>query len=119
MARQSPSRHKLSAIEKEDDLNNDQIDELITRWHETRHTIRTLEEKEKHYKALIRKFMNVSDIDIVQGKDLEVQRTMQQRHIISKENLPTDIYDKYCQTRSIEIFYIRKRNTDKRNHKTI
>jgi|SRR5579872_3319787 len=101
----------MSYSENKDHINKEQLDSLITEWHEIRTKMHELEVKEKHHRDLIKKFMDNTGADIIQGKELEVKRGIQKRHILLRENMPKDIYEKYSQLKNVEIFYIRKRKS--------
>jgi regulator of sirC expression with transglutaminase-like and TPR domain len=100
----SPSKRRISSIDKKDgelSLNPDEIDDLITNWHDTKADIKELEVKEKRYKLLIHKLLDVTGSDAIKGKDLQVTRNSYKKILISKQMLPEDIFEKYSEEREI------------------
>jgi hypothetical protein len=109
----SPSRRRVSSIEKTENeqlnINPEEIDEILINWFESKQRSRELAEKERRYKQLIQRIMNLTNSDVIKGKDLQVTRQVQKRRFLLKENMPSDIYDKYSTTREISMLYLREK----------
>jgi len=110
--RTSPSRRKVSSIEKKDDdeltVNPTEIDELITNWYEVKNKIKELEEKEQRYKKLIHKLLDVTGSDAIKGKELMVKLSIQKRRFISKNLVPESIFNQYAKTQEIKFLTIKE-----------
>jgi len=113
----SPSRRRISSIRRkgkeEDDkeplsITPAEIDELIEKWNTTREEARALEQKQKKYRKLIGKIMNITEADVIKGKELQVIRKIQKRRTINRSDLPPDIFDQYSNTKNIEMYYIQE-----------
>lgn len=112
----SPSRRRVSSIRKgEDDPDEDplsitpsEIDELIERWNTAREQSRELAKKEKKYRRLMEKIMDITGAQIIKGKELQVTRTTQNRRTISREDLPPDIFQQYSKVKTVDMYYIRE-----------
>ena len=112
----SPSRRRVSSIRKgEDDPDEDrlsitpsEIDELIERWNTAREQSRDLAKKEKKYRRLMEKIMDITGAQIIKGKELQVTRTTQNRRTISGADLPPDIFQQYSKVKTVDMYYIRE-----------
>lgn len=112
----SPSRRRVSSIRKgEDDPDEDrlsitpsEIDELIERWNTAREQSRDLAKKEKKYRRLMEKIMDITGAQIIKGKELQVTRTTQNRRTISRADLPADIFQQYSKVKTVDMYYIRE-----------
>jgi len=114
----SPSRRRVSSIRKEHRENDpdedplsitpSEIDELIERWNTSREQSRELAKKEKKYRRLMEKIMDITGAQIIKGKELQVTRTTQNRRTISRADLPSDIFQQYSKLKTVDMYYIRE-----------
>lgn len=108
----SPSKLRLSTIQKNQNndisITPDEIDEIIMKWYDVKIESKKLNEKEKKYKDIIQRIMDLTNNNVIKGKDLSVIRKFQKRKFISRENLPSDIFNEYSIEKSISMMYIKE-----------
>ena len=109
----SPSRRRMSSIEKKNDddeltIDPSEIDQLITSWYEAKNQMKELTEKERRYKRMLNKILDLTGGDAIKGRDLQVTRRIQKRRFISKNLVPEDVFDRYAKTIEISALYIKE-----------
>jgi hypothetical protein len=98
----------------DEDINN-----LLDKWYEAKQEISSLEKKIEKYKLYVEDIMNKRNIDVLSSYKITVQRKEQNRTTISKKDLPSDIWDRYCKELFYNVFYISKKNNKIRKSKKI
>jgi hypothetical protein len=96
----------------DDDINN-----LLDKWYEAKQEISSLEKKIEKYKMYIEDIMNKRNIDVLSSDKITVQRKEQNRTTISKKDLPSDIWDRYCKELFYNVFYISKKGNIRKSKK--
>jgi len=96
----------------DDDINN-----LLDKWYEAKQEISSLEKKIEKYKMYIEDIMNKRNIDVLSSDKITVQRKEQNRTTISKKDLPSDIWDRYCKELFYNVFYISKKSNIRKSKK--
>jgi hypothetical protein len=96
----------------DEDINN-----LLDKWYEAKQEISSLEKKIEKYKLYVEDIMNKRNIDVLSSDKITVQRKEQNRTTISKKDLPSDIWDRYCKELFYNVFYISKKNKIRKSKK--
>ncbi len=123
----SPSKRNLSSIDRRDDrdlgndgrndnkegddgltITPDEIDEIIVKWHQAKEEAGYLREKETKYKKLLNRVMDLTGGDVIKGKDYKVVRRFQKRKCLVRDNIPKEIYEKYCTVKEIRMLYLKE-----------
>jgi hypothetical protein len=107
----SPSTRRLSSIRKDEEklsVDAEEIDEMIMKWDLLRRQSKELREKEQKYRKIIARIMDLTESDVIKGKDLSVTRRHQRRTFLTKANVPPEIYQQYGQVKEIVMFYIKE-----------
>jgi hypothetical protein len=108
---QSPSRRRLSSVERKDEglsISPDEIDEIIVKWYQARKETKELEEKERRYKLILNKVLDLTGGDVIKGRDLQVIRRVQKRRFLLKANVPAEIYERYSTVKNVQSLHIRE-----------
>jgi hypothetical protein len=96
---------------------DEDINSLLDKWYEAKQEISSLEKKIEKYKMYVEDIMNKRNIDILSSDKIIVQRKEQNRTTISKKDLPSDIWDRYCKELFYNVFYISKKGNKIRKSK--
>ncbi len=70
--------------------------------------MKSLEEKERRYKRMLNKILDLTKSDALKGKDLQVTRRIQRRRMISKNLVPAEVFEKYARVQEISALYIKE-----------
>ena len=89
-------------------INNEDIDNLLSKWYETKEEIALLENKCIKYKKLADKIMNDSEKNTIANSKYSLQRKQISKSTLSKNDVPSDLWDKYSKRTSYSAFYISK-----------
>lgn len=104
----SPSRiHKT----ENDQISLDpvEIDDLITDFYENKAQLQELMRKEKRLKGLIHRLLDITNSNIIKGRALELTRRIQNRRIITRSDVPQDIFDQYSRPIEVPMLYIKSK----------
>lgn len=80
----------------------------VEKYLELKSQISELEKRAKKYKDRIELFMNFKSKDKVSFDNIIVSRTLTTRTGLSKQNVPKDIFDKYCTKTSYYTYSFKK-----------
>jgi hypothetical protein len=109
----SRSKTSPSRIHKVDDekvsLDPAEIDDLITDFYETRTQLQELERKGKRLKALIHRLLDVTNSNVIKGRALELTRRIQKRRVITKSDVPQEIFDEYSRSIEVQMLYVKSK----------
>lgn len=104
----SPSRiHK--AENEEVSLDPAEIDGLITDFYETKQQTQELMRKEKRLKNLIHRLLDITNSNLIKGRALELSRRVQQRRVITRSDVPQDVFDQYSRSIEVQMLYVKNR----------
>ena len=82
------------------------IDDLLGKWYKTKEEITLLEEKCEKYKKVTEKIMNQTEKDILKSDSYSFKKIDIVRSTISKNNVPSDIWDKYSKKTRYSSFHL-------------
>lgn len=96
--------------------NNDNInmDDILTKFIETKSKIDELEKKHEKYRKMIEEYMMKEDLEKIEhynqvdGQKYKLKKMMMSRETISKKELPKDIWDKYCKSSTYSMIRLTK-----------
>ena len=98
---------------------NDDIENLLSKWHEAKQEISILEKKIEKSKSIATNLMDKENIDTITSNNFVLNRREQNRMTIGKKDLPEDIWNRYCKELFYNVFYISKKNSEKKLRKSI
>lgn len=84
------------------------LDTLFKEWYNLKKNLSKLQEREEDIKKMVNKIMKIEKTSKLEGDDFKVEKRYQKRKLISRKDLPEDIFDKYCKEKEIEILYLKK-----------
>lgn len=90
-----------------DDYNNSCTQKDVEKYLELKTQINELEKRAKKYKDRIEDYMNSKSKDKVKFDNLVVSRTLTTRASLSKQNVPKDVFDKYCTKTSYYTYHFK------------
>ena len=91
------------------DYSNEDIDTLLEKWYETKQQIALLEKKCDKYKKYAEKIMNNSDISQLSNNLYTLTKREMSRDVLSKDDLPKEIWNKYSRNISYPMYLIKKK----------
>jgi len=97
---------------------SDDIENLLSKWHEAKQEIAVLEKKIEKYKAVATNLMDKNNIDVLTSSNFVLNRKEQNRTTISRKDLPEEIWNRYCKELFYNVFYISKK-TEKKLRKSM
>lgn len=96
------------------DSNNNNIEEIMTKFIETKIKIEELEKKYEKYRKSIEHHMMKEDLEKIEhynpidGKKYKLKKMIMSRETISKKELPKEIWDKYCKSSTYSMIRLTK-----------
>jgi hypothetical protein len=85
------------------------MEEMIEKWAYAREMQGQWEKKSEEYKNKVREIMIREDRQVHETEMYTIQRTTQQREIMSKKTTPADVWTKYALPQRIECITLKKR----------
>ena len=92
---------------------NEDIENLLSKWHEAKQEIAGLEKKIEKYKSIATNIMDKENVDILTSNNFVLNRKDQNRTTISRKDLPEEIWNTYCKELFYHVFYISKKGENK------
>lgn len=80
----------------------------LQKWYNAKTQMDELEKKIKSYKLIISKELNTKGIDKLKIGDITVSRRRTTRFHLSKENVPSHIWNDYAVRCSYDVFHLKK-----------
>ena len=93
------------------------IDDLLSNWYKAKQEICLLEQKCEKYKKVSEKIMSQSDKNTLNTSSYSLKKIDIVRNTISKNDAPTDIWDKYSKRHNYSSFYLTPANKTKKSPK--
>lgn len=85
------------------------IDTILEKWDHAKKQ-KVLYDKEcDRYKDAVERYMNKKEKDMVDGDDFSVTRRSNTRQILSKENTPIEIWDRYAKRFTYMSYHLKRR----------
>ena len=91
-----------------DKINTKDIDELLSKWDETKKEIAQLEKKLEKYKLYADNIINNSGKEEIKTSKYTLKRKIINKSTLSKSDVPVEIFKKYSKISSYPVFYISK-----------
>ena len=95
-------------------MNDDNVNTLLEKWFLAKQQINDLESKIDKYKKIAENIMDHRMSDEIKNDKYILQKKDINRTSISKNDLPPDIWNKYCKENFYSAFYISKVNEKKK-----
>jgi hypothetical protein len=93
------------------------IDDLLSNWYKTKQEITLLEQKCEKYKKVAEKIMSQKEKDILKSDSYSLKKIDIVRSTISKNDVPSDIWDKYSKKTSYSSYYLNTLDKDTKTTK--
>tara|TARA_Y100000389_G_scaffold121621_1_gene119037 strand:- start:655 stop:918 length:264 start_codon:yes stop_codon:yes gene_type:complete len=85
------------------------IDTLLEKWDSAKKEKSVLEKDCERYKDAIERYMNKKDKDIISGENFIVSRRTNTRQQLSKQNVPPEIWERYCTRYTYKSYHLKKK----------
>ena len=85
------------------------IDTLLEKWDYAKKEKSVLEKDCERYKDAIERYMNKKDKDIISGENFIVSRRTNTRQQLSKQNVPPEIWERYCTRYTYKSYHLKKK----------
>jgi hypothetical protein len=89
-----------------DRITNDDITNLLEKWHTAKTDIAELEAQCEKYKRLATKIMRERGQDSLSSKNLTLKRKDLSRSSLAKKDVPPDVWRKFSNSVSYQAFYL-------------
>lgn len=89
----------------------DEIDTILLKWSNAKTEMDELEKKILRYRKQIDQLLRKNEMTQYENHDYKVRRQVQQRSLMSKKTVPTEIWEKYSIPQTIECLLITKKKT--------
>lgn len=86
----------------------DDIDNLLEKWHAAKQEISLLEKKCEKYKKYSELIMSQKNTDSLSNTNYSLTKREMNRTILAKDDVPTEIWNKYSKNISYPMFIIKK-----------
>lgn len=93
------------------------IDDLLSNWYKTKQEITLLEQKCEKYKKVAEKIMSQKEKDVLNSDSYSLKKIDIVRSTISKNDVPSDIWDKYSKKTSYSSYYLNTLDKDTKTTK--
>lgn len=93
------------------------IDDLLSNWYKAKQEIYLLEQKCEKYKKVSEKIMSQLDKNTLNTSSYSLKKIDIVRNTISKNDVPSDIWDKYSKRNKYSSFYLTPANKIKKSPK--
>lgn len=87
-------------------MNSNEL--TLRKWYDAKTQIDDLEKKIKGYKLIILKELNTKGVDKIKAGDITVSRRRTTRFHLSKENVPSHVWNDYAVRCSYDVFHLKK-----------
>jgi hypothetical protein len=85
------------------------IGTILQKWHEAKKKAAILDQKIKKYKLQIAKEMNRREMDKLSGNGYSISRRRNTRTYVTKESVPSSIWNQYSTRCSYDSFHLVKK----------
>lgn len=86
---------------------------LLEKWYETKEQISSLEKKLDKYKKYAEKIMDNNDLESLSSSTFSLTKREMSRNILSKDDVPLEVWNKYSRNITYPMFVIRKKKDKK------
>jgi len=93
-----------------DDISvRDSTIKLVDKWYSTKQEIAKLEKKCDDYKEVLDRLMVKLDTDRLEGSDMCLKKTRVTKALLTKKDVPPEVWDKYATTTTYTTYTFSKR----------
>jgi hypothetical protein len=93
-------------MSKKTSISANDIEILLIKWHDAKEKIAELQKRVEKYKKLADKIMDVKGEDVVVTNDFTLRRRDMTRTTITKQDVPSDIWNEYCHKCTFKTYYL-------------
>lgn len=87
-------------------MSNTDITTLLERWDKDKKKVAELETRIEKYKKLANKLMDKQGQDKLNSDEFTLKRRNQTRSMLTKSDVPADVWDEYSRTVTFQTFYL-------------
>lgn len=84
------------------------IDDVLEKWEECKKQASYYEKESEKYKQAVQTYMNKKDKNTIAGEYYTVSRRNNTREQLSKNNIPIELWKKYCNRFSYMSYHLKK-----------
>ena len=84
------------------------IDSVLQKWHYAKKQKALYDKECDRYKDAVERYMNKKNKDIISGEYFTVTRRSNTRQILSKDNTPPEIWNKYSDRLTYNSYFLKK-----------
>ena len=84
------------------------IDDILEKWEECKNQASYYEKESEKYKKAVQDYMTKKDKNTISGKIYTVSRRNNTREQLSKNNIPIELWQKYCNRFSYMSYHLKK-----------
>lgn len=88
--------------------NSENINELLHKWYLAKEDIKDLEKKIDKYKVNIEYELHKQNKKYISTSDYSIEKRKISKTYVKKEDIPTEIWEKYCKRISFDSYYLKK-----------
>jgi hypothetical protein len=89
-------------------MSGDELNELLQEWSKLKAQKQRLDERDEKIKKLIGEIMDKDESNKLVTDDYKVDRRYMRREMITKKDLPRDVWDKYCKKLEYPSYYLKR-----------
>ena len=86
------------------------IDTILEKWDHAKKQNALYEKECERYKDAVQRYMKKKDINIINGTYYTVSKRSNTRQQLSKQSVPSDIWDRYATRISYDTYNLKKNN---------
>jgi hypothetical protein len=90
-------------------VDREDINKLLEKWHDAKNEISELEKKCEKFKKYAEKIMNDKGDNEIFGDDYQLKRRNITKSTISKDDMPSELWDKYSRRITYKSYYLTER----------
>lgn len=89
-------------------IRQDDIDNLLASWADAKEQISSLEHTIEKYKRLATRILNKNNTEQINNNTFTLRRRHISKRTVSKQDLPSDIWNQYSKQTEFTAFYLSK-----------
>lgn len=90
-------------------VDQQDIDDLLTNWSHAKEQIADLENRIEKYKRLATRILTRTNTDLLQGDTYTLKKRIQTRHTLGQKDVPKEVWSRYAKCSEFPVFYLSKK----------
>ena len=90
-------------------ISNQELKDTIDDWYQLKKRVSELEKRIDDCREKVIQYMNSNDLDTVLAGDLCVKKTSLERDVMTKKDVPVDVWEKYSKKNKSWMYKVGKR----------